>query len=275
MLASHLASICCILTFDPAKNAIPRWCTGRKWHILTAVMRGNRVGGNWLMKWDEVKNSPWYTHRLTHRKRVTCELHDSYFRLMTIKHAISKVEWAIERALNYYITQSRQKSRQFEFQLEWRCGRESHTRPKGLTALMNWGPEKMLIRGSKESHHPAEWAPGSPVEHLENEKDTTLTAIRVAVKILQFLFGLQLPLTRKPWVTLFEPLQIKWEVHIFIKKSSCVRLFIIVSLWCCMYVDVNQHIYITYLSCFDMPVCWSVDLSELKKKTNLAIYTFG
>ena len=22
-----------------------------------AVMRGNRVGGNWLMKWDELKNS--------------------------------------------------------------------------------------------------------------------------------------------------------------------------------------------------------------------------
>ena len=46
---------CCILAFDPAKNAIPRWCTGRRWHILMAVMRGNRVGGNWLMKWDEVK----------------------------------------------------------------------------------------------------------------------------------------------------------------------------------------------------------------------------
>ena len=43
--------------FDPAKNAIPRWCTGRRWHILMAVMRGNRVGGNWLMKWDELKNS--------------------------------------------------------------------------------------------------------------------------------------------------------------------------------------------------------------------------
>ena len=52
------------------------------------------------------KKFPWYTHRLTHRKRVACELHDSYFRLMTIKHAISKIEWA----LNYYITQSRQKS---------------------------------------------------------------------------------------------------------------------------------------------------------------------
>ena len=101
---------CCILAFDPAKNAIPRWCTGRKLHILVAVMRGNRVNGNWLMKWDEIKKIPWYTHRLMHRKRVTCELHDSYFRLMTIKHAISKIEWANKCALNYYITQSRQKS---------------------------------------------------------------------------------------------------------------------------------------------------------------------
>ena len=38
-----------------------RWCTGRKWHILMAVMRGNRVGGNWLMKWDEQEKFPWYT----------------------------------------------------------------------------------------------------------------------------------------------------------------------------------------------------------------------
>ena len=51
------------------------------------------------------KKFPWYTHRLMHRKRVTYELHDSYFRLMTIKHSISKIEWA----LNYYITQSRRK----------------------------------------------------------------------------------------------------------------------------------------------------------------------
>ena len=56
------------------------------------------------------KTFPWYTHRLMHRKRVTCELHDSYFCLMTIKHAISKIELAIEWTLNYYITQSRQKS---------------------------------------------------------------------------------------------------------------------------------------------------------------------
>ena len=121
------------------------------------------------------KKFPWYTHRLTHRKRVTCELHDSYFRWMTIKHAISKIKLAIEWALNYYITQSRQKL-QFEFQLqleESRCGRGTHTRPKGLGALMSWGLEKMLIRCSKESHHPAEWASGPPVEHQENKKYTT------------------------------------------------------------------------------------------------------
>ena len=36
---------CCILTFDSAKHAISKWCTGRKWHIPMAVMRRTRVGG--------------------------------------------------------------------------------------------------------------------------------------------------------------------------------------------------------------------------------------
>ena len=42
------------------------------------VIQRNRVGGIWLMKWDKTKKIPWYTHRLMHWKRVTCELHDSY-----------------------------------------------------------------------------------------------------------------------------------------------------------------------------------------------------
>ena len=44
---------------------------------------------------------PMVHYRVMHRKRVTSELHDSYFRLMTIKHSISKIEWAS----NDYITQ--------------------------------------------------------------------------------------------------------------------------------------------------------------------------
>ena len=46
------------VVFWPGQKCHSRWCTGRKWHILMAVMRGNRVGGNWLMKWDEVKKNP-------------------------------------------------------------------------------------------------------------------------------------------------------------------------------------------------------------------------
>ena len=53
----------------------------------------------WLTKWDKVK-FPWYTHRLMHRERVNCELHDSYFRLMTIKQDIPNIEWAIELLYN-------------------------------------------------------------------------------------------------------------------------------------------------------------------------------
>ena len=177
-----------------------------------AVMRGNRVGRKWLMKWDELKKFPWYTHRLMHRKRVTCELHDNYFCLMTIKHSISKIEWAIVWALNYYITQSRQKSSASWVADSWsrrwtRCDMESHTRPKGLGALMSWGPEKMLIRCVKKAiiQQSGPWA--SRWAALENEKDTTLTAIRKRGQNIAVMFNLQLPLTRKPWVTLFEPLQ--------------------------------------------------------------------
>ena len=54
------------------------------------------MGGNWLTKGDEVKKFPWYTHKLMHWKRVTWEQHGSYFRLMTIKHAISKIKLATE-----------------------------------------------------------------------------------------------------------------------------------------------------------------------------------
>ena len=57
-----------------------------------------------------------------------------------------------------------------KFQLEIRRSyirdvvRKAISGQRGLRALMSWGPEKLLIRCSKESHHPAEWASGPPVE---------------------------------------------------------------------------------------------------------------
>ena len=41
---------------------------------------------------------------------------------------------------------------------------------------------------------------------------------------MKFMFGLQHPLTCKPLNNPFEPFAIKWEVNIFLKKSSCVFL---------------------------------------------------
>ena len=53
---------------------------------------------------------------------------------MTIKHSISKIQWAIVWALNYYIIELSWVPKQFlaDFQtVETRCGREGHTRPRG------------------------------------------------------------------------------------------------------------------------------------------------
>ena len=48
-----------LLYFDlrPGPKCHSSWFTERKWHILMAVRRGNRVGGNWLTKWDKLKKS--------------------------------------------------------------------------------------------------------------------------------------------------------------------------------------------------------------------------
>ncbi len=64
------------------------------------VIERDRVGGLRLIIWDKVK-VPLCHYRVMHRKRITSEPHDSYFRLMTIKHSISKIEWAS----NDYITE--------------------------------------------------------------------------------------------------------------------------------------------------------------------------
>ena len=81
------------------------------------VIERYRVGRLRLIIWDKVK-VPLCQYRLMHRKRVTCELHDSYFRLMTIKHSISKIQWAIVWALNDYIIQMSSTS-QGSWQWQW------------------------------------------------------------------------------------------------------------------------------------------------------------
>ena len=252
-----------------------RWCTGRKWHIPMAVMWGNRVGGNWLMKWDELKKFLWYTHRLMHRKRVTCELHDSYFHLMTIKHAISKIEWA----LNHYITQLSSTS-------QWSCQESSRQLERDVVgkatpdrgALGNpdgvWGPEKMLIRCCEESQHPAAWALGLRLSSPREKERHNVTVITVRSKYFSYVRS-PAPSYTQTLSNPFVPLQIKSEVNIFVKKSSCVLIiasvFIIASVVHCvgMYpayicIFLHGHVYV-YISIFIM---WVYNIILLKKWLN-------
>ena len=211
------------------------------------------------------KKIPLVHYRVMHRKRVTSELHDSYFHLMTIKHSISKIKWV----LNDYITQLSLTSQlnwvpvpvEFDAQgasgvasrvlASWRRDmvRKATSGRRGLWALMSWGLEKMLIRCNKESQHPAEWAPRPLVEHQRTRK-TQRDGHKFGVKILQFMFGLQLPLTCNPWTTLSNPCN-KVRGNILLKKSSCVfiiilaSVIIIVSLWCCRWLY-NTRFNLTY-----------------------------
>ena len=190
------------------------------------VIERDRLGGLRLIIWDKVK-VPLCQYRLMHRKRVTSERHDSYFRLMRIKHSISKIQWAIVWALNYYLTQlsssPRSSCQEGSRQLETRCGKESHTRPRGPSGT------------------PMEWTPASGEQERHNG-----TVITVGFKISQ-LYSISSSLSHATLEQPFRTLAIKWEVKCICKEVflrlpscvlSCVRLchsvVIMVSLWCCM-----------------------------------------
>ena len=83
------------------------------------VIERDRVGGLRLKIWDKVK-VPLWQYRLMHRKRVTSELHDSFFRLMTIKHFKDPVgdRVAFELLLNSVEFESK-KQLPVEFQTVW------------------------------------------------------------------------------------------------------------------------------------------------------------
>ena len=100
---------------------------------------------------DEMGRSrkiPMVHYRVMPRKRVTSELHDSYFRLMTIKHSISKIEWASNDYI-IHLSSTSQSSWQWQGQLavELKIGRsyrrnvvgKATSGRRGLWALMS-GP---------------------------------------------------------------------------------------------------------------------------------------
>ena len=126
-----------------------------------------------------------------HQKRVTCELHDSYFYSMTIKHAIRKtaevtypdsrlwedIEWAIELLYNSVKTGSQfifgDQTRWWQDAVERTAVRESlclfwrKTHTKGLHARSPTRPEGRRKEGPRD---PVAWKSCQEKETVSRKK---------------------------------------------------------------------------------------------------------
>ena len=104
MIIDCLKNIFRVLYFDPRPSPkilfqgdTPEGSDTFQWPLIER----DRVGGLRLMIWDKVKVP--LCQYSDASEESNCN--DSYFRLMTIKHSISKIQWVIVWALNYYLTQ--------------------------------------------------------------------------------------------------------------------------------------------------------------------------
>ena len=131
----------------------------------------NYRGRAWLTIWDRVK-IPRYSHKLMHRKRVTIELNDSYFRSRMIQTCHSKdgrsgiFRWPFMRR-DWVGVELLYNSVHWKFnQLETRCGRESQHPAEGALRppIESWGSDELEIRCGRENHHPERLGPRPSVE---------------------------------------------------------------------------------------------------------------
>ena len=115
------------------------------------------------------KKIPLYSHRLTHRKRVTSELHDSYFRSMTITQAITKIAEVThpDRQISEEIAEAWRRVHITAWEFKVIKGRRIEQKAVELSRVGVGGGRD----SSKESQHPAEWTPGLwLISHGERER---------------------------------------------------------------------------------------------------------
>ena len=164
---------------------------------------------------------PWYTHRLMHRRRVTSELHDSYFRLMTIKYASPKtpevlamkidIVWPIVWPIELLYNSVRTGCRWVGVQTSWRQNvvGKATTQQKGPSGHpIEFGDQ--LVRRCWDEKCPREAGPPGPRLRTpgERERHTAMFGEAGEVNMWQSLFSLQLPLTHPTF-------QIKLVVYFF------------------------------------------------------------
>ena len=105
-----------------------------------------------------------------HRKRETCELHDSYFRLMTIKQAIPKIEWTIELLYNSVKTGSQLVGDQ----TSWRqdvVGKATTRQKEPLGLPIEFG-DQLVRRCWNENMSQRGWAPRPHIEQPRRMRTT-------------------------------------------------------------------------------------------------------
>ena len=140
-------SICCILTFDPAKHAIPKWCTGKKWHIPMASNRKKSRKRIWLTKWDKLKAHDTIIDWCTGREwPLNCMTVISAWWRSNIP--FQRLSGRLSGLLNYYITRWRQGVSKLESdELGTRVVEKARTQQSGPLGLRLSSP------GERERHN--------------------------------------------------------------------------------------------------------------------------
>ena len=133
----------------------------------------------------------------------------------------------VELLYNWVEFGSQSSCQQNSRQLETRCGRESHTRPRGASELPD-GVDPNIRRTRKTQRD----------GHNSGVKIWSLCSVSSILSHANF---------ERP----FRTLAIKWEVNIckevFLRLPSCV--FDVVSLWCWM----KMYMYTTYINLVFVP----------------------
>ena len=181
-------AMCCILTFDPAKHAIPKM----KWHILMANYGKKSCRQAWLTIWDKVKSHRTVTDWCTGREwPMNC---------MTVISTWWRSNMPFQGRRKWHIPMA-----SYGGDIEWAIELLNSVTTR---SQLVWRPDPLVARCGRGSQHPAEWVPGPLVEqHQENGKET-LMAIRVEVNMLQFC-------SFSNFLSHTQPFQIKWEVYFF------------------------------------------------------------
>ena len=153
----------------------------------------------WLTIWDRVKILR-YSPKLMHRKRVTCELHDSYFLSMMIKTCHSKdggsciFRWPF-MGRDWVDVELLYNSVHRKFNVSWRNDAVEKTAPSRRgprdPRLSSWGSDQLEGRCWIEEHVPERLGPLGPRLSSPGERErNAVIANRVGGQYVAVLFGL-------------------------------------------------------------------------------------